>query len=310
MPEEKVAEFIKQKARELGFAACGILPVGYLAEEEQRLRAWLEQGMQGSMGYMARNVDKRLNPALLSENAKTIIVVLQNYYSAVRQTDPSAPVVSRYAFGTDYHTVIRKKLYRLLESVREVLPGCRGRAFTDSAPVLERAWARRAGLGWSGKNSCLISPDHGSFVFIGELVIDHSVPCQPVPEQKNRCGKCTRCIDTCPTGAIISPGTVNANRCISYQTIELKGTPDSQLKGRFANRVFGCDICQEVCPWNRKSASHDQPEFSPSPSFLNLTAGEWACMDPALFDCLFRGTPLERTGYEKLKANLDFLHPV
>ena len=307
MQGEGITELIRERAKELGFQECRIIPACFLAEEEKRLIAWLEQGMHGEMEYMSRNRGKRLDPRLLVGNAKTIIVVLHNYFTTEKQSDPRAPVVARYAFGKDYHQVIRRKLQLLLQFIREIKPGCSGRVFTDSAPVLERAWAYRAGLGWIGRNSCLISPLHGSFVFIGEVILDTEMPFDREITVADRCGSCTRCIDTCPTGAIISPKTIDARLCISYQTIEKKGLPDAGLRGRFANRVFGCDICQEVCPWNRKASGHHETEFLPSPALLGLTPDEWAQMDQVLFDRLFTGTPVQRTGFEKLKNNLDFL---
>lgn len=307
MREAGISDLIRERAKELGFQECRIIPACFLSEEKQRLEAWLEQGMHGEMGYMLRHVDKRLDPRLLVGRARTMIVVLQNYFTSKKQNDPQAPVVSRYAFGRDYHVVIRRKLQLLLHFIRELKPGCSGRVFTDSAPVLERAWANRAGLGWIGRNSCLISPLHGSFVFIGEVILDAELPFDKEIPIADRCGTCTRCTDACPTGAIISPKTIDARLCIAYQTIEKNGIPDAGLRGRFANRVFGCDICQEVCPWNRKATPHDEPEFHPSPALLNLSAVEWARMDPVLFNRLFAGTAIQRTGFDKLQKNIDFL---
>jgi epoxyqueuosine reductase len=307
MQEKGISELIRERAGELGFQECRIIPACILDEERHRFISWLNRGMHGEMEYMSRHMDKRLDPRLLVENAKTIIVLLHNYFTAEKQSDPEAPVIARYAFGKDYHQVIRRKLQLLLRLVRELKPGCSGRVFTDSAPVMERAWARRAGLGWIGKNSCLISPCHGSYFFIGELILDTELHYDQVPIQAERCGTCTRCMDACPTGAIVSPKIINARLCISYQTIEKKGSPDAGLRGKFANRVFGCDICQEVCPWNKKTPGHQEPGLLPSPTFLGLTAGEWAEMDKPMFDRLFTGTPLQRAGYEKLKDTLIFL---
>ena len=257
-----ISAAIKQKSAELGFLDCGIIPAEVLSGEEVFLRTWLQKGMQGEMGYMTRNVDMRLDPGLLLENARTIIVVLQNYYTHAAQTDPDAPVLSKYAYGTDYHFVMKEKLRVLLEFIRTEIAGCNGRPFVDSAPVLERAWARMAGLGWIGRHSNLISPVHGSYFFIGELVIDVELPYDNSTQVRDRCGTCTRCIDACPTKAIVADKVVDARKCISYQTIELKGELDNSLKGKFANRVFGCDICQDVCPWNFKSEPHTEPAFT------------------------------------------------
>ena len=266
----EITGLIKAKARELGLLDCVILPVESLETEKQPFLAWLENGMHGQMDYMARNIEKRLNPSLLFENAKTIIVVLQNYYPSDIQKDITAPVLSKYAYGTDYHFVMKDKLKSLLSFIHNEIEPCNGRPFVDSAPVLERAWAKRAGLGWIGKNSNLISVEHGSFFFIGELILDIELPFDKPKLVSDRCGKCTRCIDACPTKAIVADKVVDARRCISYQTIELKGDLDENLKGRFENRVFGCDICQDVCPWNLKSEPHHEPAFNPNEKLLTL----------------------------------------
>lgn len=304
---QDINRIIKEKARELGFQACAIVPAGFLHEEQERFAGWLEAGFQGEMGYMTRNVEKRLDPRLLVEKARTVIVTLLNYFPAETQHDPHAPVLSKYAYGADYHQVIRHKLTQLHQFIREEVTPCEGRSFTDSAPVLERAWARRAGLGWIGKNSNLISVEHGSFFFIGELVIDADLPCDEVAEVRDHCGNCTRCIDACPTQAIVADRVVDARRCISYQTIEKKGELDETLKGKFANRVFGCDICQDVCPWNLKSEPHREEAFSPPPRLLSLTAGEWQLMDRPLFSELFRHSAVKRAGFNGLSRNLKFL---
>ncbi len=298
---------IKSKAIELGFLECAVLPVNILIEEEPRYKKWLEKGMQGEMDYMSRNIDKRLNPSLLLENAKSIVVVIQNYYPAQNQKDQDAPVLSKYAYGTDYHFVLKTKLRRLLEFIREINGPCNARPFTDSAPVLERTWARLGGLGWIGKNSNLISTRHGSFFFIGELILDVELPYDIPKLVSDHCGKCTRCIDACPTKAIVADRVIDARKCISYQTIELKGELDKTLKGKFQNRVFGCDICQDVCPWNLKSFPHDEPEFDPHPDLLQLTRNEWYTIDRPRFNELFKNSAVKRTGYKGLKRNLKFI---
>jgi epoxyqueuosine reductase len=263
--------------------------------------------MHGQLSYMARNLDKRLNPQLLFENAKSIIIVLLNYYPRQMQTDSEAPVISKYAYGTDYHFVLKNKLKKLHSfSITDIQP-CNARAFTDSAPILERAWAHRAGLGWIGKNSNLISTTHGSFFFIGELFLDIELIYDEPNSAPNRCGTCTRCIDACPTKAIVANRTVDARKCISYQTIELKGNLDENLKGQFENHVFGCDICQDVCPWNLKSKPHNEPDFEPHPDLLQLSKNEWHQIEQPFFNTLFKKSALKRTGFSRLKRNLQFI---
>jgi len=297
---------IKQKALELGFLACGISHAGFLAEEKPRLEKWLAEGMNGEMAYMARNKEKRLDPGLLQKGTKSVISVLLNYYPIDHQCDSEAPVLSKYAYGTDYHFVLKDKLNELLTFIQEEITPCEGRAFVDSAPVLDKAWAMRAGLGWIGKHTNLISVEHGSFFFIGELLVDLELK-SDTRIVGDRCGNCTRCIDACPTKAIVAPYVVDARRCISYQTIEQKGDIDERLKGQFRNRVFGCDICQDVCPWNLKSEPHEEEDFNPHPKLMQLTRREWLEMDEMLFAELFRKSAVKRTKYSGLKRNLKFL---
>jgi len=308
MPQTiKKTEIIKQKAKDLGFSACGISHAGFLAEEKTAFEKWLAGQYHGEMTYMERNSAKRLDPTLLVDNAKSVISVLLNYFSEEKQEDPTAPVLSKYAYGTDYHLVMKNKLYELLIFIQNEVAPCQGRAFTDSAPVLDRAWAARAGLGWIGKNTNLISAEYGSFFFIGELIVDLELEPDNKPV-RNHCGNCTRCIDVCPTGAIVEPYILDARKCISYQTIEKKGDPDSSLKGKFKNRVFGCDICQDVCPWNLKSAPHQVPEFRPHPDLLKMKTEDWEQMDKNRFDDIFRDSAVKRTGFDGLKRNLEFIH--
>jgi epoxyqueuosine reductase len=304
--EKDTVRLIRQKAKALGFLDCGIAAAEFLAEEKPHLLAWLEKEMHGEMGYMARNVEKRLDPRLLVENARSVVSVLMNYFPSQQQADPQAPVISKYAYGTDYHFVMKEKLGALLKFIQEEVANCTGRCFVDSAPVLDRAWAARAGLGWIGKNTNLISPEHGSFFFIGELIIDLELPAtgQMV---RNHCGNCTRCLDACPTKALVAPYVLDARRCISYQTIENKGEIDSTLKSQFENRVFGCDICQDVCPWNLKSEPGNEPAFAPQPELMQLTKAEWHELKKPRFDGLFRNSAVKRTGFEGLKRNLKFL---
>lgn len=304
-----ISESIKAKAKELGLLECAILPAGNLVEEEESFKNWLDAGMHGEMGYMARNVEKRLDPRELFENAKTVLVVLQNYFPQKTQKNTDAPVLSKYAYGTDYHFVMKDKLRKLLDFIREQVGPCNARPFVDSAPVLERAWARRAGLGWVGKNSNLISVEHGSFFFIGELILDIELPYDIPKQVADHCGTCTRCLDACPTQAIVANRAVDARKCISYQTIEIKGELDENLKGKFENRVFGCDICQDVCPWNLKSTPHDEESFQPHPKLLELSKNDWHQMDRPLFNALFKNSAVKRAGFNGLKRNLKFVQP-
>ncbi len=307
MQSKQISNLIKEKANNLGLMDCTILPVSFLEEEKSPFESWISAGMHGEMAYMSRNTDKRLNPELLVENAKTIIVVLQNYFPSKTLINPDAPIISKYAYGTDYHFVLKDKLKALLKFIQDEIEPCEGRPFVDSAPVLERAWAKKAGLGWIGKNSNLISVDHGSFFFIGELIIDIDLPCDEPKLVYDHCGKCTKCIDACPTKAIVAERVVDARKCISYQTIELRGELDKNLEGQFENRVFGCDICQDVCPWNLKSEPHIEPGFEPHPKLLQLTKEEWTTMDKPLFNELFKNSAVKRTGFKGLQRNLKFL---
>jgi len=303
---EILSDKIKARAKELGFLDCGISEARFLAEEKARLLNWLQNEMHGEMDYMANHLEKRLDPRLLVENSSSVISVLLNYFPAEKQADVEAPILSKYAFGTDYHFVMKDKLGELLQFIQSEIAPCEGRCFVDSAPVLDRAWAARAGLGWIGKNTNLISTEHGSFFFIGELIIDLELPADD-KMVRNHCGNCTRCIDACPTQALVAPFMLDARRCISYQTIEKRGEIDQALKGKFENRVFGCDICQDVCPWNLKSEAHREPAFYPDAKLMNLTKSEWENMDKPLFNELFRNSPVKRTRFEGLKRNLKFL---
>lgn len=297
---------IRQKALQLGFLDCGVSKAGFLSEEKEKLECWLTERHHGEMGYMERNFDKRLDPRLLVENAKSVISVLLNYFHGETQHDPEAPVISKYAYGRDYHFVMKEKLWALLKFIQKEIAPCSGRAFVDSAPVLDRAWAAKAGLGWIGKNTNLISVEHGSFFFIGELIVDLVLD----PEEntvRNHCGNCTRCIDACPTGALLEPFVLDARKCISYQTIEKKGELDDSLKGKFENRIFGCDICQDVCPWNLKSLVHHEPEFEPHRDLLQMKKEDWFYLDEARFADLFPDSAVKRTGFDGLKRNINFI---
>ena len=291
---------------ELGFLDCGISEARFLFEEKDRLQNWLQLEMHGEMGYMANHLDKRLDPRLLVDHARSVISVLLNYFPGNEQTDPEAPVLSKYAFGTEYHFVMKDKLEVLFRFIQSEIAPCEGRCFVDSAPVLDRAWAAHAGLGWIGKNTNLISVEHGSFFFIGELILDLELPTDQ-KTVRDHCGTCSRCIDACPTQALVAPYVLDARRCISYQTIEKRGEIDPELKDKFENRVFGCDICQDVCPWNLKSEAHHETAFIPELKLMNLTKSEWNNMDKPLFNELFRNSAVKRTRFEGLKKNLKFL---
>lgn len=296
---------IKQKAKELGFSQCGISKADFLEDEAPKLEAWLNNGMHGQMGYMENYFDKRLDPRLLVDGARSVISLMYNYYTPEKQLDPGAPRISKYAFGEDYHFVVKDKLRELLQFIHDEIGEVSGRAFTDSAPVLERAWARRSGLGWTGKNTNIINKGSGSFYFLSELIIDLELDYDaPVTDH---CGTCTACIDACPTQAIIEPYKVDGSRCISYFTIELKEQIPQEMKGRFDNWAFGCDVCQDVCPWNRFARPHAEKRFAPSAEFLNMHRAEWEEITSDTFDRLFKKSPLKRTKYNGLKRNIDFL---
>ena len=303
--KEKHTAFIKSEAKRLGFLSCGISKAGFLEVEAPRLENWLNQNRHGEMSYMENHFDKRTDPTTLVEGTKSVISVLLNYYSDARPLDPQAPVISTYAYGKDYHDVIRKKLKDLLRFMGHSMGPVSGRGFVDSAPVLDRAWAARSGLGWIGKNSNLISPESGSFFFIGTLFVD--IPLQYDNPINDFCGDCNRCIRACPTDAILPGRTINANRCISYLTIENKGEISGEFKGKFQNRVFGCDICQDVCPWNRKSSQHNEEEFRPLAGLLEMTHRDWYSMDEEKFRTTFADSPVKRAKFSGLKRNLDFI---
>jgi epoxyqueuosine reductase len=257
------------------------------------------------MSYMENNAEKRVDPTRLVPGAKSVISVLINYFPAAHLQDPEAPVLSKYAYGEDYHRVIRKKLTHLFRFIHESVAPVAGRYFVDSAPVLEKAWAARSGLGWIGKNTCLISKKLGSFVFIGELVVD--IPLHYDETVPGYCGTCTRCIDACPTAALVAPYQLDARRCISYLTIENKGEPGREFQGKMGNRVFGCDICQDACPWHRKAEAHNVKEFKPSPRLMAMTHNDWHRLDEQQYEELFTRSAVKRTGLNGLRRNLSFI---
>lgn len=284
--------------------SCGISKAGFLEEEAPRLENWLNKNQNGKMAYMENNFDKRLNPTLLVEDAKSVVSLLLNYYPEKEQIQDSFKI-SKYAYGKDYHFVIKEKLKELLFSIQENIGEVSGRVFVDSAPVLDKAWAAKSGLGWIGKNSNLLTQKVGSFYFIAELIIDLDLEYDHATT--DHCGSCTACIDACPTQAIVSPYIVDGSKCISYFTIELKENIPAEMRGHFDDWVFGCDTCQDVCPWNRFSKSHKEPLFNPNPALLSMTKRDWEEMTEETFKIVFKDSPVKRTKFEGLKRNVNFL---
>jgi len=300
------SDLIKQEALRLGFASCGISKAGFLEEEAPRLEKWLTDSRQGNMSYMERNIDKRLDPRLLVDGAKSVISVLMGYYPEHLQADQNAPILAKYAYGKDYHEVVKDKLFELWEFINQNIGKAEGRAFVDSAPVLERAWAKKSGLGWIGKNSCLISPRLGSFYFIGELILDIELETDH-EYTKDHCGSCSRCMDACPTSAIQADRSVDATKCISYLTIELRDHIPSEFKDKMQNRFFGCDICQDVCPWNHKPKPTQVIDFKPKPEILNMNSTDWHGLTEEAYQKIFSKSAVKRVKFEGLKRNLAFL---
>jgi len=303
---EKNTALVKQFAAQLGFDFCGIAKAGKLEEDEKRLSQWLKNGYQGNMQYMENYFDKRVDPTLLVPGAKSVITLLLNYYPGKIQRQ-DAPQVSKYAYGKDYHDVIRSKLNMFLQKIKDEIGEVNGRGFTDSAPVLERSWARKSGLGWVGKNGNLITKTNGSFFFIATLITDLELITDD-PFAKDYCGTCTRCIDACPTDAILPEKVINGSKCISYFTIELKDMIIAdEMKGRFENNLFGCDICQDVCPWNRFSTATDEEAFTPLPEILHYSRKEWEEITEETFKIIFKGSPIRRSKFAGIRRNLKFL---
>jgi len=296
---------IKNSARQLGFLSCGISKADFLEAEAPKLEAWLRGGHHGTMSYMERNFDKRLDPRRLVPGSKSIVSLLYNYHSDQKQKDPEAPKISTYAYGTDYHLVIKNKLKAFMDILHREIGEVNGRVFVDSAPVMDKAWAAKSGLGWIGKNTNLISKKVGSFFFIAELILDLDLEYDtPVTDH---CGSCTACIDACPTEALIQPYQIDGSKCISYLTIELKEAIPNEFQGKMDNWAFGCDVCQTVCPWNRFATTHQEPDFEPHPELLSLTKKEWEEMNEAVFNTVFRKSAVKRTKYEGLQRNIKFL---
>ncbi len=300
----KHTQIIKQEAKRLGFDFCGISKAEFLEEEAPRLESWLKANRHGKMEYMENHFDKRLNPTLLVDGAKSVVSLLYNYYPEQTQ-NTEAPKISKYAYGYDYHDVIKEKLKEFLNTLKEKIGDVNGRAFVDSAPVLDKAWAKKSGLGWIGKNANLINKQNGSFFFIAELIIDIDLEYDgPIQDY---CGTCTKCIDACPTEAIVEPFIVDGSKCISYLTIELKDAIPAEFKNKMDNWAFGCDVCQDVCPWNRFSTPHHETEFSNQTGLLNLSTNEWYELTEETFNIVFKHSAVKRTKYKGLKRNLEFI---
>jgi epoxyqueuosine reductase len=301
----KHSNFIKQEAKRLGFLACGIAKAEFLTKESPRLEKWLQQGFHGEMSYMENHFDKRLDPRLLVDDAKSVISLAYNYYPEQQQNFDSYKI-SKYAYGEDYHHVIKEKLRELLANIQQEIGEVSGRCFVDSAPILERAWAEKAGLGWNGKHSLLIQKQQGSFFFLAELIVDLELEYDH-PTTTNHCGSCTKCIDACPTEAILPNNTLDASKCISYFTIELKENIPSDFKNQFQDWMFGCDICQDVCPWNRFSTSHHEPLFDPKKEILEFTKRDWEEITKETFQKVFQKSAVKRTKFSGLQRNILFL---
>jgi len=304
---DKHAQLIKSLARGLGFEHCGIAKAEFLEKEAPLLEQWLNKNYHGQMAYMANHFDKRLDPTLLVDGAKTVVSLIYNYYPPEKLPENTGDLkIAKYAYGKDYHFVIKDKLKEFLSELQMQIGEVGGRAFVDSAPVMERQWAQRSGIGWQGKNSLLLNRSMGSFFFLAELIIDlEATPDSPMA--KDYCGSCTRCVDACPTDAITQAGVVDASKCISYYTIELKEEIPSSEKGKFENWMFGCDICQDVCPWNRFSKPHSEPQFLPHPDLKNMTVKDWEEITAETFGRVFQKSAVKRTKLEGLKRNIDFL---
>jgi epoxyqueuosine reductase len=304
--KEKHTSLIKSSAKSLGFDYCGIAKAERLDEDAQRLESWLNKGFQGSMNYMNNYFDLRIDPSKLVPGAKSVITLLLNYFPAEHQ-NVDAPKVSKYAYGKDYHEVIKEKLKTFLQLIKENIGDVHGRGFTDSAPVLERSWAQKSGLGWIGKNGNLITKNNGSFFFIATLITDLELETDN-PFIKDYCGTCTKCIDSCPTDAILPDKVIDGSKCISYFTIELKNLLiPGEMKGKFESQLFGCDICQDVCPWNRFSTPTTETAFTPLREILNFTKNEWEEITEESFKVIFKDSPLKRAKFEGIKRNLKFI---
>lgn len=303
---ENNTTLIKRKAAELGFFYCGISKADFLEDEARHLDEWLKRDYHGKMNYMENHYDKRLDPRLLVDNAKSVVSLLLNYYPEEEPLHKDAPKISKYAYGKDYHFIIKDKLKEFLRYIQDEVGEVDGRVFVDSAPVMDKTWAKKSGLGWLGKNANIIHPKHGSYFFIAELILDLNL--EPDGPIKDYCGTCTKCIDACPTDAIVEPYVVDGSKCISYLTIELKDEIlPNEFKGKMDNWMFGCDVCQDVCPWNRFSKPHSEPWFQPHEDLLKMTKGDWEDLSEEVFQELFRKSAVKRTKFSGLKRNIKGL---
>lgn len=301
------SRLIYYEALRLGFTDCGITTADSPVDARKYLIDWIKNGYHGEMKYMEERSDLRCDPRKFANWARSVIMVLQNYYPSEEQKDPSAPVIAKYAYSHDYHSVINNKLKKLVGFIRSEIGPCRAKTFIDTSPMLEKSLAKRAGLGWQGKNTILISKKCGSFLFIGGIITDLELKINRIPA-KNYCGNCRLCIDACPTGAIIKPYILDARKCISYLTIENRtGDLPAELKPYFRNRIFGCDICQEVCPWNSRAIPHSEPDLDPVTGLLEMSRDDWYSLDEKKFSTLFKDTPFERLKYNGLRRNLEFI---
>ncbi len=305
MEISKQTELVKSIATQLGFSFCGISKAEFLADEAPRLEEWLKRGYQGKMSYLENHFDKRLDPTLLVPGAKSVVSLLYNYYPKKDLAKEDNFKIGKYAYGEDYHFVVKDKLKLFLGQIKKEIGEVDGRAFVDSAPVLERAWAAKGGLGWIGKNSLLLNKSMGSFFFLAELIIDLEL--EPDGAIKDYCGTCTACMDACPTDAIAQPYVVDGSKCISYFTIELKEEIPYEVKDKFENWIFGCDICQDVCPWNRFAQPHHEKKFTPHPDLDKMSKSDWEEITEDVFEKLFHKSAVMRAKLEGLKKNIKFI---
>ena len=303
--QKEYTNLIKSKSKELGFSFCGISKAEFLSEEAVHLEEWLKRGYHGKMSYLENHFDKRLDPSLLVPGAKSVVSLIYNYYPEKDLARQGEFKIAKYAYGEDYHQVVKDKLKSLVSDLQLEIGEIKGRAFVDSAPVMERTWAQKSGLGWIGKNSLLLNREMGSFFFLAELIIDLELEYDG--PMKDYCGTCTACMDACPTEAIVGPQVVDGSKCISYFTIELKEEIPTEVKGKFENWIFGCDICQDVCPWNSFSKPNHEPRFNPPVEFENYTKKEWTELTEEIFTVVLKNSPINRTKYEGLKRNIQFL---
>ena len=300
----QLSEIIKAEALSVGFLSCGISKAEFLSEEAPKLESWLKSSFNGEMSYMERNFDKRLDPRLLVPGCKSVISLLFNYYTEKKDKKDYEPKISSYAYGKDYHFVIKEKLKKLLSRIKNLVGDVNGRVFVDSAPVMERAWAKKSGLGWIGKNTNLINKKAGSFFFIAELIVDLELEYDH--PTTDHCGSCTACIDSCPTNALATPYKMDATKCISYATIELKNNIPNSFKDNMKGWIFGCDICQDVCPWNKFSKNHNEPSFEDKKNISDMSKKQWEDLTKEVFDKVFKDSPIKRTGYSGIKRNINF----